>query len=63
MCPVPDDRDHCSKKSLLGAWADTWLNLLAVAKTYWFIPVSVPAKSPVVTEGVFLQVNGYHLER
>lgn len=55
MCPAPDGRDHCSKKLLCGAWADIWLNLLAMTKTYWFISVSVPVKSPGVTEGGFLR--------
>lgn len=49
------DREHCSKEKLLGAWTHIRLNLLAVAKTCWFISISIPDKLSVVIVGVFLR--------
>lgn len=43
------DREHCSKEKLLGAWTNSWLSLLAMTKTCWFISISIPDKSSQMT--------------
>lgn len=52
---VSDEGQPCSKEQPLGSWIDNWQNLLAEAKIFWFISISIPDKSSVVILDVFLR--------
>lgn len=52
---VSDKGEYCLEEQLLGSWIGNWQNLLAEAKTFWFISVSIPDKSSCSDCGCFLK--------